>query len=93
MRLGIRDMYLAGYDIREAPFAWIDERGQQVSNPVINASNPDDRFAWYSAYAFTCIRRYYPNVDYSKLKRGDAEYAAFLQELRKADPEAFAASK
>ena len=34
LRLGIRQMYLAGYDIREAPFAWKYERGEQVNNPV-----------------------------------------------------------
>ena len=33
---------------------------------------------------------YYKDVDYSKLKRGEAEYQQFLNELRKADPGAFA---
>ena len=91
LRLGIRQMYLAGYDIREAPFVWKYERGQQVENPVINSTQPDSDFPWYAAYAFNYISQYYRDVDYSKLKRGEKEYQQFLQELRKADPEAFAA--
>ena len=89
LRIGIRQMCLAGYDVREAPFAWAVAQGKPVSNPVINSKHPDKEIPWYAAYAFNYISQYYPNVDYSKLKRGDAEYRQFLGELRKADPEAF----
>ncbi len=90
LRIGIRQMYLEGYDIREAPFAWAVAQGKPVSNPVINSKHPDKEIPWYAAYAFNYISRYYKDVDYSKLKRGRREYQQFLQELRKADPEAFA---
>ena len=86
MRIGIRQMYLAGYDIREAPFAWAVAQGKPVANPMINSNHPDNEIPWYAAYAFDYISQYYKDVDYSKLKRGRAEYQQFLQELYKADP-------
>ena len=91
IRQTIRQMYLAGYDIREAPFAWAVAQGKPVNNPVIDSKDPDKEIPWYAAYAFNYISQYYRDVDYSKLKRGEKEYQQFLQELRKADPEAFAA--
>ena len=93
LRISIRQMYLAGYDIREAPFAWAVAQGMAVNNPVVDSKEPDKEIPWYAAYAFDYISRYYSDVDYSKLKRGDAEYAQFLGELRKADPEAFVGKK
>ncbi len=93
LRLGIRQMYLAGYDIREAPFAWAVAEGKPVKNPIINSKHPDKEIPWYATYAFNYISQYYQDVDYSKLKRGEKEYQQFLQELRKADPEAFANQK
>ena len=86
MRIGIRQMYLAGYDIREAPFAWAVAQGKPVQNPIINSKHPDKEIPWYAAYAFNYISHYYSDVDYSKLKRGEREYQQFLQELYKADP-------
>jgi len=86
LRIGIRQMYLAGYDIREAPFAWAVAQGKPVNNPVIDSKNPDKEIPWYAAYAFNYISQYYKDVDYSKLKRGRKEYQQFLQELYKADP-------
>ena len=86
-------MYLAGYDIREAPFAWAVAQGKPVSNPIMNSKDPDKEILWYAAYAFNYISQYYKDVDYSKLKRGRKEYQQFLQELRKADPEAFVPQK
>ena len=93
LRIGIRQMYLAGYDIREAPFAWAVAQGKPVNNPVINSKHPDKEIPWYAAYAFNYISQYYKDVDYSKLKRGRREYQQFLQELRKTDPEAFEQAK
>jgi hypothetical protein len=86
IRIGIRQMYLAGYDIREAPFAWAVAQGKPVNNPVIDSKHPDKEIPWYAAYAFNYISHYYKDVDYSKLKRGEKEYQQFLQELYKADP-------
>jgi len=86
LRIGIRQMYLAGYDIREAPFAWAVAQGKPVNNPVINSKDPDKEIPWYAAYAFNYISQYYKDVDYSKLKRGEAEYQEFLKKLYKADP-------
>ena len=86
LRLGIRQMYLAGYDIREAPYAWAVAQGKSVQNPIINSKHPDQEIPWYAAYAFNYISQYYQDADYSKLKRGEREYQQFLQELYKADP-------
>jgi hypothetical protein len=86
LRVGIRQLYLAGYDIREAPFAWAVAQGKPVNNPVIDSRHPDKKIPWYAAYAFNYISQYYKDVDYSKLKRGEAEYREFLKELYKADP-------
>ncbi|MFP5276667.1 MAG: hypothetical protein ACLGPM_06100 [Acidobacteriota bacterium] len=90
LRLGIRRMYLAGYDIREAPFAWSVAAGKSIPEDTLRPSNS---FPWYATYAAEYINRYYSDVNYSKLKRGEAEYGQFLQELRKADPGAFAPEK
>jgi hypothetical protein len=85
IRIGIRQMFLAGYDIREASYAWAVAEGRTASNPT---SSFDD-VPWYAHYAFTYMSQYYSDVDYSKLKRGEKEYAQFRDELREADPEAF----
>jgi hypothetical protein len=98
LRLGIRAMFNSGYDIREAPFAWADALREPIQNPITHAA--DSKIGskdwaswyvkysiyWYAAYAFNYISQYYRNVDYSKLKRGEAEYRQFLEELYKADP-------
>lgn len=84
LRLGIRQMYVAGYDIRYAPFAWTVEQGKRIKGP---ADEPGKHMPWYTTYGFNYISQLYPDVDYSKLKRGEKEYAQFLDELRKADPE------
>ena len=89
LRVGIRQMYLAGYDIREAPWAWDVALGQSVKNPI--AGGPSKLIKpWYAAYAFNYISHYCADVDYRKLKRGEAEYQQFLGELLRADPGAFA---
>jgi len=89
LRLGIRQMYLAGYDIRESPFAWAVVGGRRATNP----SSPDNKTAgvipWYVEYTFDYINRYYADVDYGRLKRGVEEYAHFLNELHRASPHAF----
>ena len=92
LRLGIRQMYASGYDIRYATYAWLVEQGKPIKGLL---ATPDYRqsSSFYATYAFNYIRQLYPKVDYSKLKRGETEYQQFLQELRKADPEAFATAQ
>lgn len=90
IRIGIRQMYLAGYDIREAPFAWAIAAGRPAMNPVTAPDRVSAKVPWHAAYAFDYIRQFYSGVDYSRLKRGEKEYALFLDELRRADPDAFA---
>ena len=92
IRISIRQLYLDGYDFRDAPGTWAHAQGKQANNPVIGSSHPDQSIPWYEAYAFDYISKYYLDVDYSKLKRGEAEYKESLDELRKADPAAFADS-
>ncbi len=89
LRLGIRQMYLAGYDIRYAPFVWSVEQGKRIKGSV---DEPNKHMPWYATYAFNAIDQLYPNVDYSKLKRGEREYQAFKDELRRVDPAAFTAA-
>lgn len=86
LRLGIRLMYQAGYDIRELPFAWTVAQGNLAQNPVIDTWHADRKIPWYASYAFLCISERYPNADYSKLQRGEKEYSQFLQDLYQADP-------
>jgi hypothetical protein len=88
IRLAIRQMYLSGYDIREAPFAWALATGAKSQNPILNATSNDD-IPWYASYAFDYMSRYYRNVDYTALKRDEAEYQHFLKDLHSSDPGAF----
>ena len=90
LRLGIRRMYLSHFDIRYAPYAWSVENKKSIKEPV---DGPGKRMPWYAIYGFNDISQLYPNMDYSKLKRGEREYQAFKEELRKADPEAFAGAQ
>lgn len=86
LRLGIEQMYQAGYDIRYAPFAWAVAQGKCIKNPGVDAGK---NMPFDALYAFNAIDQLYPDTDYSKLKLGEAEYRQFLQELYKADPDAF----
>lgn len=93
IRLGILHLFSAGYDIREAPYVWALQRGIPQNNPVLNSKDPQADVPWYTAYAFDYISRYYNDVEYSKLKRGDTEYTQFLKHLREVDPHAFVDEK
>ena len=86
---GISQLYLAGYDIREAPFIWSIADGKEIKNPMMSTYVLGKDIPWYASYAFDYITQYYRDVDYSKLTRGEVEYQQLLGELRKADPEAF----
>ena len=94
IRMGMRQMFLAGYDIRESPYVFALQDGLPIDNPVPVSDSRFSRSGWYTkywyvGYTFSHISQYYRDVDYSKLKRGEAEYQQFLRELRKADPRAF----
>lgn len=88
IRIGIRQMYLAGFDIREAPWAWAAARGEVVQDGGIEASQTEVK-PWYPALAFDYISEFYSSAHFGELQRGKAEYAAFLSDLRRADPNAF----
>ena len=92
LRIGIRQMYLAGYDIREAPTAWAAAAGEPT-NPFTKTKRRPAPIPWYTSYSFDYISRFFSDVDYAKLKLGEKVYAQFLDELRKADPEAFEQKK
>ncbi len=98
LRIGIRQLYLAGYDIRVAPIVWTLASGKATENPVYDASSLSlqqrmQAIPRYTAYAYQFIHEYYSGVDVSRLKRGRAEYAVFLKDLRQADPQAFVDEK
>ncbi len=86
---GISQMYSAGFDIREAPFTWSMADGVDVRNPVVGTYILGKDLPWYTSYSFDYISQYYRDADYSKLKRGEAEYQQLLADLRRDDPEAF----
>jgi hypothetical protein len=84
LRGSLRSMLLAGYDLREAPYAWSSTSAtlaQRWQIPTGFSHTP-----WYVFYSMNFLSRYYANVDYSALKGGKAEYQEFLHELRQADP-------
>lgn len=88
LRLGLRPMLKAGYDVREAPFAWMLSRGKGVMNPAKIGYNRSARMLvppWYAEYSMGLLSEYYADVDYAKLRRGEGAYAEFLGELRKGD--------
>ena len=85
-------MYLAGYDIREAPIAWAAVAGKPA-NPFPKTKKQSDAIPWYTAYCFNYINLFYSDVDYGRLRRGEREYAQILEELRNVDPEAFEQQK
>lgn len=88
LRIASRQMYLAGYDIRELPAAMgaadghysveLFEEGTRQENPL-----------WYAAYLFDYLGKYYKTSDFAGLKTDSAPYAAFLTQLQRADPAAF----
>ncbi|MFP5236003.1 MAG: hypothetical protein ACLGSD_08870 [Acidobacteriota bacterium] len=87
MRLALRQMYLAGYDIRSAPFAWAHAQSSRISNPIMDDGNSE--LPWYAAYAFDYINRYFKNLNGRNRVRGVEGYGMFLKNLRKTDPDAF----
>lgn len=89
LRIGIRQMFLAGYDIREAPFAWTAASGLPVTNPASSIRYPHKEASWYTSYTFDYISKFYQNVNFTMLESGQQEYSTVLAQLRKVDPSAF----
>lgn len=88
IRIGIRQMYLAGYDIREAPLAWDAAQGIAVEGAKVDESQTNVK-PWYAAYAYEYISSFYADAEFARMKRGETEYAQFVKALRAADPQAF----
>lgn len=82
-RIGLRYMLRAGYDIREAPFAWRMAANEKVENPWRegNMPSPLTRSVMGDLY-FN-----YASTDYSRLKTDREAYQKMLAELRAAAPE------
>lgn len=77
-RVGLRYMLHAGYDIREAPFAWTVAKNQKAANPQTayraqSALTQSLMAVLYSDYAST---------DYASLKTNRAAYQQMLTQLR-----------
>ena len=81
LRLGLRPMLRAGYDVRVAPYAWQAvwrKSGKAAANP----ENQRVRTPWYAQYSMGVLRDFYADVEYGKLRLGEGEYAEFLGELK-----------
>jgi hypothetical protein len=81
LRLGLRPMLRAGYDLRVAPYAWqvVWRKGGKA------AANPENRRVatpWYAQYSMGVLRDFYADVEYGKLRLGEGEYAGMLGELK-----------
>ncbi|MHB1959732.1 MAG: hypothetical protein ACYCO5_11945 [Acidobacteriaceae bacterium] len=89
VRVGLRQMLRAGYDLREAPFAWSAGLGKP-SNSLLYKGDVAVKHAvevpWYAGYSMNFLSHYYAGTDYSKLHKGESDYPKFLLELRRADP-------
>lgn len=89
LRVGLHQMREAGYDIREAPYAWWAALGNPIENPIFSSTRSarmKPKIPWYAGYSMNFLSHYYAATDYSKLHKGATEYAKFLQELHGADP-------
>lgn len=81
LRLGLRPMLRAGYDVRVAPYAWQAvwrKSGRAATNP----ENQRVRTPWYAQYSMGVLRDFYADVEYGKLRLGEKEYAGMLGELK-----------
>lgn len=81
-RIGLGYMLHAGYDIREAPFAWRVAANKRVKNPWQEGNLPPalTRSIMGDLYFD------YGSADYSRLKTGREAYQKMLTELRAAVP-------
>lgn len=81
-RTGLRYMLHAGYDLREAPFAWSVAANHSIENPAaVGVLPPPLARSVMAALYFN-----YASTDYSRLTTNRAAYHALLAELRTAAP-------
>lgn len=83
LRLGLRPLLEAGYDLREAPFAWRLANGTERNPETFKTHRVSETESppWYARYSMGVLSEEYGEVDYGKLRRGEGEYAEFLKEL------------
>jgi hypothetical protein len=81
-RIGLRYMLASGYDIREAPFAWMAAANEKVENPLLEG----DVLPPLARSVMSDLYYDYGSVDYSKLTAGRNSYQKMLAELRAAAP-------
>lgn len=80
-RLGLEYMVNAGYDPREAPRVW-KEMSQKLGDQPTNFfwSNHDNH-ATRRSYLMNELRNNYANLDYSRLRTGDARFRTIVEKI------------
>ncbi len=81
LRLGLRPMLRAGYDVRVAPYAW-QVVWRKSGNAAANPENRRVATPWYAQYSMGVLRDFYADVEYGKLRLGEGEYGGMLGELK-----------
>ncbi|MFT4112410.1 DUF5666 domain-containing protein [Silvibacterium sp.] len=82
-RIGLQYMLTAGYDIREAPFAWTAAANRRIENPW-----PDgDPISPLTESLEAALRSQYATLDYSTLKTNADAYQQMLASLRADNPD------
>lgn len=81
-RTGLRYMLHAGYDLREAPFAWTVAANKRIENPVAVGVLPPALVQSVMADLYFN----YASTDYSRLTTNRDAYHGILAELRSAAP-------
>ena len=82
VRIGMRYMLHAGYDIREAPFAWDAAANHDAQNP----RSGDYILSSFEQSVLGDLYFYYTSIDYSRLKANRSAYRQMLATLQKDDP-------
>ena len=81
-RNGLRYMLKAGYDIREAPFAWTVAANKKVQNPWPVKADPSG----LTQSVMADLDFDYTSTDYSRLGSDREAYQKMLAELRAVAP-------
>jgi hypothetical protein len=81
-RIALRYMLNAGYDIREAPFAWRVAANKELKNPWPVKADPSD----LTQDLIGDLYFVYASMDYSQLKKNREAYHKMLAELRSVAP-------
>jgi len=81
-RIGLRYMLDAGYDIREAPFAWRAAANKDAENPQPGDYTPSS----FEQSVMSDLYFNYASIDYSRLKTNREAYQRMVADLRRDDP-------